>query len=398
VGAFTLIAGGVVARRGGGMAPDFDPHDPAFVADPYPTYARLRRDAPIFWHEPTNRWYLMRHTDITAVLRDQRFGRSYGPPDARYPAFRRLQDGKLLNTDPPEHTRLRATVNHAFTPRKVEAFRPWLRQLANTLLDGPVDDLIEEYAAIVPVAMIGKLLGVPEDDWPRLRSWANATLAMFDFTVTPEAEQRGEQMAVEFRAFLDDLVRFRKQHPGDDVVSSLIQQGLTDNEVIVMAGHLLVAGQEATVNGLGNGVYALLQNRGEWERLVADPSLVPMAVEELLRYDTPLQHFQRTAWAEVDLNGAHIKPGERVHMFYGSANHDEALFVEPERLDVTRNPNPHLVFGMGIHFCPGAPLARVEFVEALGALVERRPDLELAGRPVRRPGTVPRAFDSLPVR
>ena len=165
-----------------------------------------------------------------------------------------------------------------------------------------------------------------------------------------------------------------------------------------MAGHLLVAGQEATVNSLGNGVYALLNHRSEWERLLADPALVPMAIEELLRFDTPLQHFQRTAWEEVELNGAHIKPGERVHMFYGSANHDEALFDEPERLDVTRNPNPHLVFGMGIHFCAGAPLARIEFVETLGALLERRPNLELAGPPTRRPGTVPRAFDHLPVR
>ena len=379
------------------MAPDFDPHDSEFVADPYPTYARLRRDAPIFWHEPTTRWYLTRHADITAVLRDQRFGRSYGPPDERFPAFRRLQVGKLLNTDPPEHTRLRATVNHFFTPRKVEAFRSRLHEMAYGLLDGQIDDLIHDYAAIIPAAMIGQLLGVPEPDWPRLRPWANATLAMFDFTVAPEAERNGEAMALEFRPYLEDLVRFRKEHPGDDIVSSLIEQGLTDNEVVVMAGHLLVAGQEATVNGLGNGVYALLQNRGEWKRLVADPSQVPMAIEELLRYDTPLQHFQRTAWADVDLNGAQIKPGERVHMFYGSANHDEAVFDEPERLDVVRNPNPHLVFGMGIHFCPGAPLARVEFVEALSALVERRPYLELAGPPSRRPGTVPRAFDHLPV-
>ncbi len=380
------------------MAPDFDPHDPEFVADPYPTYARLRREAPIFWHEPTERWYLTRHAAIAAVLRDQRFGRNYGQEDDRCPAFRRLQSGKLLNTDPPEHTRLRATVNHAFTPRKVEAFRPRLRRMANELLDGPIDDLIEDYAAVIPVAMIGELLGVPEVDWPRLRPWANATLAMFDFTVAPEAERRGEQMAVEFRAYLEELVVFRKEHPGEDIVSSLTQQGLTDDEVIVMAGHLLVAGQEATVNGLGNGVHALLQHRAEWERLRAEPSLVPLAVEELLRYDTPLQHFQRTAWAEVDLDGARINPGERVHMFYGSANHDEAVFDHPERLDVTRNPNPHLVFGMGIHFCVGAPLARVEFVEALCALLERRPDLELAGPPVRRSGTVPRAFDHLPVR
>ena len=380
------------------MAPDFDPHDPRFVADPYPTYAQLRRDAPIFWHEPTSRWYLTRHADISAVLRDRRFGRNSGPPDERHSAFRRLQDGKLLNTDPPEHTRLRATINHAFTPRKMEAFRPWLRELANTLLDGQIDDLVEDYAAVVPVAMIGRLLGVPESVWPRLRPWASATLAMFDFTVTLEAERRGEEMAIELRAFLDELVQVRKAHPEDDVVSSLIQQGLTDNEVIVMASHLLNAGQETTVNALCNGVHALLQHCGEWERLVADPSLVPMAVEEVLRYDTPLQHFQRTAQAEVELNGVQIRPGDAVHMFYGSANHDEAVFVEPERLDVTRNPNPHLVFGMGIHFCAGAPLARVELVETLGALLERRPGLELAGSPVRRPGTVPRAFDSLPVR
>ncbi|MCC6174252.1 MAG: cytochrome P450 [Chloroflexi bacterium] len=380
------------------MSLDFDPFDPGFVADPYPTYARLRREAPVFWHEPTNRWYLMRHAPITAVLRDQRFGRSYGNTDVKNPAFRRMQEGKLLNTDPPEHTRLRTTVNHLFTPRKVEAFRPRLRKMANELLDGPIHDLIDDYAAIVPVAMIGELLGVPKETWPRLRPWANATLAMFDFAVTPETERRGEVMATEFRACLEDLVAYRKRHPGDDIITGLMQQGLSDNEVIVMAGHLLVAGQEATVNSLGNGVYALMQSRDQWDRLRSAPALVPTAIEELLRYDTPLQHFQRTAWADVDLEGHQIKQGDRVHMFYGSANHDEALFVEPERLDVTRNPNPHLVFGMGIHFCIGAPLARLEFVETLTALIERRPDLELDGPPVRRSGTVPRAFDHLPVR
>jgi cytochrome P450 len=270
--------------------------------------------------------------------------------------------------------------------------------MAYTLLDGPIHDLIGDYAAIIPAAMIGELLGVPEPDWPRLRPWANATLAMFDFTVTPETAQRGEEMAVEFRAFLEERVRYRQGHPGDDIISSLLAQGLTEHETIVMAGHLLVAGQEATVNGLGNGVYAMLQHRDQWERLRAEPSLVPVAIEELLRYDTPLQHFQRSAWADVDLDGHQIRTGDRVHMFYGSANRDETVFEDPERLDVTRNPNPHLVFGMGIHFCPGAPLARVEFVEALTALVERRPNLELDGPPTRRPGTVPRAFDRLPVR
>ena len=270
--------------------------------------------------------------------------------------------------------------------------------MAYSLLDGPIDDLIDDYSAIIPAAMIGELLGVPEPDWPRLRPWANATLAMFDFTVTSETERRGEEMAVEFYAFLEDQVTYRKKHPGEDIITSLLSQGLTDHEVIVMAGHLLVAGQEATVNGLGNGVYALLQNRDEWDRLRAEPSLVPMAVEELLRYDTPLQHFQRSAWADIDLDGHQIKAGDRVHMFYGSANRDEAMFEEPERLDVARNPNPHLCLRDGHPFLPRGATGPGGVRRGAGG-ADRAPSRSpsLPGTPLRRPGTVPRAFDHLPV-
>lgn len=380
------------------LATEFDPRSPEFAEDPYPIYARLRREAPVFWHEPTDRWYLSRHADITAVLKDSRFGRSYGSRDTQYPEFRKMQNGKLLNTDPPEHTRLRATVVHAFTPRKMEVFRPKLRQMANELLDGGIKDLIDDYSAIVPVAMIGELLGVPKEFWPRLRPWANSTLAMFDYEVSAETAARAEENSIEFRGVLEDLVRLRKANPQDDMISALIEKGLDDNEVIVMAGHLLVAGQEATVNGLGNGVYALMHHRDQWDRLCADPSLIPSAVEELFRWDTPLQGFQRTAWADIEVGEHTVKKGEKVHMFYASANRDEALFPDGDVLDVGRNPNPHLVFGMGIHFCVGAPLARVEFVETLGALVERHPNLELDGQPTRRPGTVPRAFDHLPIK
>lgn len=393
----TVDPGAQARAAGPGVA--FDPLDPGFIADPYPTYAVLRRAAPILRQAPDGPWFLSRHADIAAALRDRRFVRR--PPTPRepghLPAFHALQTGKLIDAEPPDHTRLKAMVNRAFTPARVEALRPRVGELADELLDVGVSDLIEDYAAIIPVAVIGELLGVPRAEQHRLRPWSNAIVAMWELARDAETEQRAEAASAEFTTYLSELVAFRRAHHGEDLLSALIAHGMSDHEVVVMGAHLLNAGHEATVNGLGNSVFALLSQRREWDRLAAEPALVAGAVEELLRFDTPLQQFARTASEAVEYGGVRFRTGDQVVLFYGSANRDPEVFAEPDRLDVTRSPNPHLVFGLGIHFCLGAPLARLELAESLGALVRRRPELDLNGPPVRRPGLTIRAFAALPV-
>jgi cytochrome P450 len=245
--------------------------------------------------------------------------------------------------------------------------------------------------------VIADLLGVPEADRGLLRPWSRAIVAMFELEPDSGVAREAVRASVEFRAYLLELAAARRRAPGTDLLSGLAEVGLSDDELVATCVLLLNAGHEATVNALGNGVLALLERRAEWERLVADPALVPAAVEELLRFDTPLQLFRRTALADAEVGGVRVAAGERVALLFGSANRDPDAFEEPDRLDVSRSPNPHLGFGAGIHFCLGAPLARLELQEQLGALVHLAPGLRLAAEPVRRPGHVIRGLERLEV-
>jgi hypothetical protein len=378
----------------------FDPADPGFVSDPYPTYARLRAEAPVLLHEPSGLRFVSRHADVDAALRDRRFGRVFVPrePLEEMRPFNLLNEHSLFDQEPPEHTRLRGLVSRVFTPRRVESLRQTVRAMAEQRVRSGLRDLVADLAEPIPVAVIAELLGVPEADRHRLRPWSRAIVAMYELEPGEGVATDAVRASIEFRAYLLELADLRRRSPGEDLLSGLAGVGLSDDELVATCVLLLNAGHEATVNALGNGVLALLEHRGKWRRLVEDPSLVPDAVEELLRFDTPLQLFQRTALVDAEVAGVAVPAGERVALLLGSANRDPGAFSEPDRLDLARSPNPHLGFGAGIHFCLGAPLARVELQEQLGALVRLAPGLQLDGEPVRRPGHVIRGLERLRVR
>jgi cytochrome P450 len=292
---------------------------------------------------------------------------------------------------------LRGLVSKAFTPRRVESLRPLVRSMAEARVAAGLRDVIADLAEPIPVAVIAELLGVPEADRRLLRPWSRAIVAMFELEPDEAAPAAAAAASAEFRAYVLELAATRRRSPGEDLLSALLDVGLDEDELVATCVLLLNAGHEATVNALGNGVLAVLTHRAQWDRLVVEPSLVPSAVEELLRFDTPLQLFRRTALGDAEVGGTRVRAGEQIALLLGSANRDAEAFPDADRLDVGRWPNPHLGFGAGIHFCLGAPLARVELQEELGALVRLAPGLELDGEPVRRPSHVIRGLERLPV-
>ncbi|MBF8186529.1 cytochrome P450 [Nonomuraea sp. K274] len=389
----------------------FDPWNPDFVAHPYRVYDELRREAPVSYFEPTGQWLISRHADVNALLRDRRLGRSYlhvatheefgRPPEPEFlePFWRVIRAG-MLDVEPPVHTRLRRLVSKAFTPRMVESLRPQVRAIAAGLVDAYVDkgggDLIAEVAEPLPVTVIAAMLGIPEQDRHLLRPWSADICGMYELNPTPDAQHTAVRAATEFSAYLKSLARDRRANPGDDLISALTRiDELTEEELAGTCVLLLNAGHEATVNVTGNGWWALFRNPGELERLRADRSLLPTAVEELMRWDTPLQMFERWVLEDIEVHGVEIPRGSEVALLFGSANRDPAVFEDPDRLDVGRADNPHISFGAGIHFCLGAPLARIELIESFGALLDRAAKLELRQQPAWKPGYVIRGLRSL---
>jgi cytochrome P450 len=394
-------------------APPVDLTDPAVVADPYPAFARAREVAPVQWHEGLGLWLAFTHAESNAVLRDRRLGRIWADkqPENGFESFNLIHRNAILEMEPPHHTRLRRLISTAFARGHVERLRPWVEELAGRLVDGLVErsggsepvDLLSGMAEELPVAVIAELLGVPEADRPLLRPWSNAIVKMYEFERTRVREEAAERAADEFVAYLRDLAAERRKHPGEDLVSHLVSvrdaegDRLTEDELVTTCILLLNAGHEATVNVTGNGTLSLLRNPDQLHRLRADRSLLPTAIEELMRYDSPLQLFERTATEDVEIGGVTVEAGRKIAALLGSANHDPAVFPEPETLDVGRAENPHISFGAGVHFCIGAPLARVELQASFGALLDRTSSLEPAGEPVRRPEFVIRGLAELPV-
>ncbi|MEU2386414.1 cytochrome P450 [Streptomyces sp. NPDC012461] len=395
----------------------FDPWDPAFVADPYPAYAELRERGRVHWFEPTNQWLVPHHADVSALLRDRRLGRTYlhrftheefgrTPPPPEQEPFHTLNDHGMLDLEPPDHTRIRRLVSKAFTPRTVERLKPYVEGLAGDLVTALVDagggDLLRDVAEPLPVAVIAEMLGIPEADRAPLRPWSADICGMYELNPSGEAADKAVRASVEFSAYLRDLIAERRKNPGDDLVSGLIaahdeDDRLTEQEMISTCVLLLNAGHEATVNSTVNGWWALFRNPGQLAALRADHSLVPRAVEELMRYDTPLQLFERWVLDEIEIDGQVIPRGAEIAMLFGSANHDPAVFTDPDRLDLTRADNPHISFSAGIHYCIGAPLARIELAASMTALLEKAPGLRLAVEPLRKPNFVIRGLEGLAV-
>ncbi|MFC4854784.1 cytochrome P450 [Actinophytocola glycyrrhizae] len=390
----------------------FDPRDPAFLADPYPVFAQLRADGPVHWHEQLGLAVAVSHQACSEVLRNRSAGRLWRDkePASDFVAFNLLHQNSLLENEPPRHTRLRRLISTAFARGHTERLRPWVRSLASTLVtslasaikaDGAAD-LLAHVAAPLPVEVIAELLGVPAADRAKLQPWSNAIVKMYEYDLPAVAAAAAEDAAAEFVDYLRALAATRVSSPGPDLISDLVAvragtDRLTGDELVGTAVLLLMAGHEATVNVIGNGVLALLRHRAEWDRLVASPELLPTAVEELIRFDAPLQLFERTATAPTTVAGYALEPGDRIAALLGAAARDPEVFEEPDRLDVGRSPNAHLGFGAGIHYCVGAPLARVEIAAALEALVTELPGLRLAEEPDRRPEFVIRGLHSLPV-
>ncbi|MCD0485379.1 cytochrome P450 [Streptacidiphilus sp. ASG 303] len=396
----------------------FDPWSPAFVAHPYDVYARLREQAPVSRYEPTGQWLVSRHADVSALLRDRRLGRTYlhrfgheefgrTPPPPEHEPFHTLNGHGLLDLEPPDHTRIRRLVSKAFTPRMVESLRPTVRRLAEELAAGLVadggGDLVARVAEPLPVAVIAEMLGVPEADRGLLRPWSEAITGMFELNPSEEAAARAVRASTEFSDYLRALAAERRRNPGGDLVSALVaahDEGdrLSEQELVSTCVLLLNAGHEATVNTTANGWWALLRHPDRLAQLRADPErLLPTAVEELMRYDTPLQMFERWVLDDIEVAGVRIPRGSEVALLFGSANRDPARFADPDRLDLARADNPHISFGAGIHFCLGAPLARLELAESFGAVLRAAPRLSPVREPQWRPGYVIRGLAELPV-
>ena len=399
--------------------PQVDLFNPDFKANPYPTYAQLRSDAPIRrvpLPDGRGMWLVTRYEDVSAIFRDERFVKDWRnamTPEqlAQVPAIPEVMKpltSNMLDTDPPDHERLRALVSKAFTPRLIERMRPRVQEIADTLLDAVRDkgemDLIDDYAFPLPITVIAELLGVPAEDRDRFREWSNA--AVSGDTTQEYIEKVLLPHMQAFTDYLRAMFDEKRKNPKDDLISALVQaeeagDKLSEDELMAMVFLLLIAGHETTVNLIGNGSLALLQHPDQLRKLREDPALIKPAIEELLRYDGPVEtSTERFAREDIAIGGTVIPRGEMVMVVIASADHDPDRFQDPDALDITRADNKHLAFGKGIHFCLGAPLARMEGQIAINTLLRRMPNLRLKYSPESltwRPGMVLRGLKALPV-
>ena len=371
-----------------------DPCDPEFYQNPYPAYHAIRAAAPAFKWEQYGYWCFADHERVNALLRDRRFGRQIlhvatraelGWPDvpSRLKAFYAFEEHSLLELEPPVHTRLRNLVNRSFLSRNVARLRPAIASLSNNLIDRFENrnevDLLAEFATPIPVVVICDLLGVPVEMGSQLLSWSHDMVAMYQARRDRAIEDRAVKATLAFSAFMRDYIARKREESGDDLLSELIRaeaegQKLSEDELVTTAVLLLNAGHEATVHAIGNGIKALLE-QGMTEGIGAGH------VEEILRHDAPLHLFTRYALEDMEFAGIGLAKGEQVGLMLGAANRDPARFEEPDSFRPGREPNPHVSFGAGIHFCIGAPLARLELETALPILFERLPRLALAAKP-----------------
>ena len=394
----------------------FDPSDPAFIADPYPVLGALRESTPIFWNERTGQWMLTRFDEVASTLRDRRLGRAYThrytnqelgkpEPDPRWASFHEHEEWSLLSLEPPDHTRLRRLVSKVFTPRAVAALEPQIAAFSDELIEQCAEkgqfELLSDYAQPYSVAVICSMLGVPNADAQLLLGWSHAIVKMYELESDDATKSAANRAAGEYIAYTKELIAEKRRRPDDLLVSRLVaveDEGdtLTEAEIVSTTMVLLEAGHEATVNTLGNGFRALLHHPDQWHRLVSGEVEAAVAVEELLRWDSPLQMFER--WVlddDVEIAGQAIEVGEEVAMLFGSAQRDPRRFDEPDVFDVGRGDSSHIGFGGGIHFCVGAPLARAELAQSVRGLVARFPTLGLVDEPTYHPTFVIRGLQRL---
>lgn len=375
-----------------------DFRDPDVIRDPYPHLKELRDLDKPFWHPDLEVFLAATHRDANEVLRNKSLGRIYidRAPESEWGVFNWLHSDSILDSEPPKHTRLRGLVLKAFNRGRMEGMRSQIEAIASELLDeienkGGEFDLIADYAEPLPVKVIALLLGFPPKDEYLLRPWSQAIVKMYEVNPPREHQLAAQKAANEFADYVHTLMLERKREPKPDLITDLSQvheagEQLSTHELIATCILLLNAGHEASVNGFGNGMVALLRKEAERARLFNDPDkFSPTAVEEFLRFDSPLQYFERTAINECEISGVTVKQGQKIVSLLGSANRDESVFEKADQFDVSRQPNPHIGFGAGIHFCVGAPLARLEMSISLPLLIKRFPNLNLAREPQRRP-------------
>ena len=389
------------------LAQRLNVNDPEFIRNPYPVLAELRAVGKPAWHESMQLWLAATHADASAVLRSKTLGRIFTPhePDDLWETFNWLHADSIMENEGSKHTRLRTLVSKAFNRSQIERLAPRIDSIITELLDVCHDkkefDLLADFAEPLPVRVIAELLGVSRSDENHLRPWSQAIVKMYEFDVTPDEEAHAEKAAREFADMITDMVEHRKAKPTNDLVSELAQvedsgEKLTLRELIATCVLLLNAGHEASVNAFGNGFVAALDDGEASTLLRTQPrSIAETAVEEFLRFDAPLQLFERTAMSDTEINGVVIKSGEKIAALLGSANRDEKVFYNPDTFNVSRTPNSHIAFGGGIHFCLGAPLARLEMNRSLPALFERFPSISIREIPEQRETFVLRGYKKI---
>ncbi|MGA7271032.1 MAG: cytochrome P450 [Acidimicrobiia bacterium] len=398
----------------------FNPFDPTTIADPYPAYARVLEEPNPIPADFPSAWVVSHWEDVRRILGDRSFSadrdrativqimpETTGDPelDEKLTLFDRM----LLTLDPPTHTRLRRLVGHAFTPRRIAEMEERISVIATELVEemreeGEGADLVKRFAYPLPVIVISELLGLPAEDREDLKQWSDDVALLLEPLPAPDALTRFGATSDEFRAYLDHQFDHRRRHQFDDLIGALVaardgQDSLDDDELFALVVLLVAAGHETTTNLIGNSVIALTRNPDQRRRLAADPGMALRAVEELLRYDSPVQRTSRVATEPADFGEVTMQPGDLAVLLLGAANHDPTAFEDPGRLDLTRaNASSHLSFGHGIHFCLGAPLARLEGRIALNALLAAFPNLEAdVSNLAWKPSLVLRGVESLPV-
>ena len=384
------------------------------LANPYPLYHRLRTEDPVHWDPFLHAWVVTRYADVVTVL--HRFSANRTPTPEQLAAIgleslspiARVMVRQMLFLDAAAHTRLRSLAAHAFTPRRVAMLREHIADIAARLLDAVAPrgrmDVIADFAAPLPAIVTAEMLGVPVEDHPQLKAWsADFAEVLGNFQHNPERATRTLQATEAMTTYFRDAVREQRARPREGLIHALLTaeldgDRLSEEEVVANCIITMVGGQETTTNLIGNGVLSLLRNPGELARLRSDPALIPSAVEELLRYESPTQHTARVAPEDVELGGTLIRKRQGVIAVMGAANRDPERFPDPDRLDLGRPDNRHLAFGWGAHFCFGAPLARIEGQLAFEALLRRFPRLALEPAPlVWRPNLALRGLEALPV-
>jgi len=378
-----------------------DARDPAFYGNPNAAYAALQAECPTFYWEQQKRWYFIGYDHVNALLRDRRFGRQIlhiaSREDLGIPAppphienFTRAELHSLLELEPPEHTRLRTLINRAFVSRQIERLTPEIAELSNRLIDGFEKDgeaeLLSAFADIIPVTMIARMIGIPEEMGPQLLKWSHAYVRMYLFGRTKADEDAADLASKEFADYVKSVIRERRANPRDDLLTHMITtehkgQYLTDDELVSTAIVLLNAGHEATVHQIGNSVRVILDSGYRPEELFRDEATTARTVEETLRICAPVHIFDRWALEDVEIDGVSFKRGDKVAMILAAANLDPRKFTDPLAFKPDRDEAPNLSFGAGIHFCIGAPLARLELNVALPLLFKRLPGLRLARPP-----------------